>query len=476
MTCAVAVGCHPGWDAASRATALLIHTDEAGDSGACTGVLLNDADPATRIPYLLTAYHCVADQTRASSLEAYFFHRARSCGGPLEPPQAVRGGADLLDAAAPTDTSFLRLRAPPPAGAVFLGWSAALPPIGTAVAGIHHPRGAPQQIAFGTVTGRRHCAEVGACAGGTAAGGEHLLEVTWSPGDTAPGSSGAGLLLADTRVLVGTLFGGVSGWSASPTTGASISRTGNGCTAGSVRPRARRAMVRNEAGRARCPGRTGRRSVAGPAVPRALREGLLRGELTPNRTHPLDPRGRRPACRPALTAATLIERAEGTGRGEAAGARRQIDDRAARTGAQARGAQREVVGNDPRGVDIERGLPAGELAVEVVDRDQRVRAGRLVAVGPGVVGVERGEEPRLDLLTAGLQPHPAVTGELTTGGARAVDLPVQHAQTPAGETGGLVHDRDPRPTAQERRGERELLELSADVHGAPLAVRGRRKV
>jgi hypothetical protein len=30
-----------------------------------------------------------------------------------------------------------------------------------------------------------------------------------------------------------------------------------------------------------------------------------------------------------------------------------------------------------------------------------------------------------------------------------------------------VHDRDPRPTAQERRGERELLELSADVHGAP---------
>lgn len=209
--CREAVGCHPKWDAASRATALLIHTDEAGASGACTGVLLNDADPATRIPYLLTAHHCVADQTRASSLEAYFFHRARSCGGPLEPPQAVSGGADLLDAAAPTDTSFLRLRAPPPAGAVFLGWSAVLPPIGTAVAGIHHPRGAPQQIAFGTVTGRRHCAEVGACAGGTATGGEHLLEVTWSPGDTAAGSSGSALLLADTQELVGTLFGGVSG-------------------------------------------------------------------------------------------------------------------------------------------------------------------------------------------------------------------------------------------------------------------------
>jgi len=164
-SCREAVGCHPKWDAASRATALLIHTDQAGDSGACTGVLLNDADPATRIPYLLTACHCVADQTRASSLEAYFFHRARSCGGPLEPPQAVSGGADLLSAGAPTDTSFLRLRAPPPAGAVLLGWSATPPPIGTAVAGIHHPRGAPQEIALGTVTGRRHCAEVGACAG-----------------------------------------------------------------------------------------------------------------------------------------------------------------------------------------------------------------------------------------------------------------------------------------------------------------------
>ncbi len=183
--CSDAVACEPGWDAASRATALVIHTD--------------------------TAHHCVADQTRASSLEAYFFHRARSCGGPLEPPQAVSGGADLLYAAAPTDTSFLRLRVPPPAGAVFLGWSAAPPPIGTAVAGIHHPRGAPQEIALGTVTGRLHCAQVEACPSGTEAGVEHLLEVTWSQGDTAAGSSGSALLLADTQELVGTLYGGVSG-------------------------------------------------------------------------------------------------------------------------------------------------------------------------------------------------------------------------------------------------------------------------
>jgi hypothetical protein len=184
---------------------------------------------------------------------------------------------------------------------------------------------------------------------------------------------------------------------------------------------------------------------------RARREGLLRGGLPPNRAHPLEPRGRGPGRGPALTAATLIERAERTGRGEVAGARREIGERTARTGAQARGAEGEVVGNDPGGVDIERRLPAGEPAVEVVDR---------------------GEEPRLDLLTAGLQLHPAITGELTTGGVRAVDLPVQHAQAPAGETGGLVHDRDPRPTDQERRRERELLELSADVHGAPPARQG----
>lgn len=141
--CSEAVACEPAWDAASRATALLIPTDEAGDSGVCTGTLLNDADPATQTPYLLTAYHCVTDHTRASSLEAYFFHRARSCGGPLEPRHVVSGGADLLDAGAPTDTSFPRLRAPPPAGAMLLGWSAAPPPFGTAVAGIRHPRGAP---------------------------------------------------------------------------------------------------------------------------------------------------------------------------------------------------------------------------------------------------------------------------------------------------------------------------------------------
>ena len=123
--------CDPDWDRPSRATALLLHTDERGATGVCTGVLLNDADRETYIPYLLTAQHCIAEQTRASSIETIWFHRANNCGGPSRAIQAVSGGADLLYAAKSTDTSLLRLRQLPPAGAVFSGWSATLPALGT---------------------------------------------------------------------------------------------------------------------------------------------------------------------------------------------------------------------------------------------------------------------------------------------------------------------------------------------------------
>ena len=172
-------------------------------------MLLNDADPSTHIPYLLTAEHCIAEQTRASSIETVWFHRADDCGGPSRAIQTVSGGADLLYAAKSTDTSLLRLRQPPPAGAVFSGWSATLPALGTPVTAIHHPRGARQAIATGRLTEYLNCADVEHCADGADPDAIHYLRVTWSQGFTDPGGSGSGLFL-DTGQLVGTLFGGFS--------------------------------------------------------------------------------------------------------------------------------------------------------------------------------------------------------------------------------------------------------------------------
>jgi lysyl endopeptidase len=101
--------CHPGWDHPSRATAMLVHTDEAGDSGVCTGTLLADADPSTDVPYLLTAHHCVPEQTRASSLSDLLGHSraSRLTRGPGLAKRLSRRGR-LLYAEQTTDTSFLQ--------------------------------------------------------------------------------------------------------------------------------------------------------------------------------------------------------------------------------------------------------------------------------------------------------------------------------------------------------------------------------
>lgn len=195
------LACPLGWDLPSRATAMLLHTDPAGDSGVCTGTLLADTDPATDIPYLLTAHHCVHEQATASSLETYWF----PCG---QDGTTVSGGADLLYASKTTDTSFLRLRRPPPAGAAFADWSPTLPPQGTTVTGIHHALGGPRQIAIGELLEYIGCEVIDYCGDRRGQEDTHYLRVTWSMGSTEPGSSGSGLFLP-LGELVGTLSGGV---------------------------------------------------------------------------------------------------------------------------------------------------------------------------------------------------------------------------------------------------------------------------
>lgn len=159
------------------------------------------------IPYVLTAHHCVSDQTRASSVEAYWFHRSRHCGSPGGTARSVTGGTDLLYAAKTTDTSLLRLRNPPPAGAVFIGWSATLPKPGTPLTGVHHPRGARQAIAFGSLTEYQNCADVVYCGEEADPEAIHYLRVNWDKGVVDVGSSGSGIFLP-TGQLVGTLSGG----------------------------------------------------------------------------------------------------------------------------------------------------------------------------------------------------------------------------------------------------------------------------
>ena len=149
--------CDPEWDYPSRAITMLVNTDDAGDGGVCTGTLLNDADPSTYLPYPLTAHHCLSEQTRASSVETFWSFQSPRCSTGRQGLQAVSGGADLRYDAKTTDTHFLRLGQPPPAGALFADWSATLPALGISVIGIQHPRDRAQEIAVGSLAAYWNC-------------------------------------------------------------------------------------------------------------------------------------------------------------------------------------------------------------------------------------------------------------------------------------------------------------------------------
>ena len=195
----------------ARATAILLYTLPDGGSNACSGVLLADSDPETRIPYLISAHHCLPDQARASSLETFWGYQADRCGGgPSREPVRVSGGAELLDARKSLDTALLRLRGDVPPEAVFVDWSPTLPERGTAILSVHHPFGETAQVARGRLTHYWHCADVAYCAADAESDAMHYFGVTWDAGLTSAGSSGAGAFRADTGELVGVLTGGLS--------------------------------------------------------------------------------------------------------------------------------------------------------------------------------------------------------------------------------------------------------------------------
>lgn len=215
--CEIDATCYPAWKSASDATARMVFVDSDGHSYLCSGTLLNDM-ASSGTPYFLSAYHCIAKQTVASTLQTYWFFRSTSCnGGILDPESATRtGGATLLYAGLATDTSFMRLTQAPPAGAIHIGWDSAAPVLRTSVAGIHHPKGDLQKISFGTVQSFADCTMPGAggeytCVATTPAKAEYI-EITLTNGITEGGSSGSGLFrtIGGAPSLIGQLRGGNS--------------------------------------------------------------------------------------------------------------------------------------------------------------------------------------------------------------------------------------------------------------------------
>ncbi len=124
-----------------RAVADLFYV-KGGSGFVCTGGLINDSEPSTFVPYLLTANHCFSTQAAATTLEAFWDYRTSSCGGPSPSMSSSErsNGSTLLATGTTSDFTFVRLNTVP-AGRAFLGWDARTSVItdGTTLFRVSHP-------------------------------------------------------------------------------------------------------------------------------------------------------------------------------------------------------------------------------------------------------------------------------------------------------------------------------------------------
>ena len=187
----------------------------------CSGTVLNSGNGKKtlqkKVPYFITANHCISDQVTADSIAALWYFQKSGCdpSSGRAGYQQTSGGAELLTTSVDQDSTLLRLRELPyPFPITFAGWTTEIPKIYD-VYGIHHPGGGLKKFSLGETTGRKNvkmCRDSGDCFVVRGA-----ISVKWEEGLTEGGSSGSGLF------LWGHLFGVLSG---GPVGCTSVSRYG----------------------------------------------------------------------------------------------------------------------------------------------------------------------------------------------------------------------------------------------------------
>jgi hypothetical protein len=239
-TCALTpqITCTDPLPPAANAVAAMDFVDGEGYGGACTGTLIANRG-ATQQGYFLTANHCINTQAAASSLFTYWFYRSNGCGQAASTNTPDFNGSTLLfnrpelsgSARTPigTDTSLLRLNAPPPAGAVYAGWNFQRHAINTSTnyIGLHHPydlatafsdslRRSDGRLTNYTIllSGNE---DIGYISQTGANASYPMYQVTFNSGITEGGSSGSALFadgLSSNPKIIGQLWGGSSSCSA----------------------------------------------------------------------------------------------------------------------------------------------------------------------------------------------------------------------------------------------------------------------
>jgi hypothetical protein len=194
-----------------EAVALLAMTDAQGNSGFCSGTLLNSANfPA---PFIYTAHHCLTDAASVASLTTVWFWERDSCALVPPSPRAtqVAGGAIAIFNSQALDAALVLLNEMPPPGANYSGWNSNVIPNGTTILAIHHPSADVKKGSFGIMISENPVAVNFPDLGSFPPG--FFYYVLWDVGITEPGSSGSGIFTFNQTngsfQTQGTLTGGL---------------------------------------------------------------------------------------------------------------------------------------------------------------------------------------------------------------------------------------------------------------------------
>jgi len=171
----------------------------------CTGTLVNNTKQ-DKTPYLLTAGHCIANESEAQKTVFCFNYESPACGNG---ESSMNGYADqtisgaILKARSDSlDFALVQLETAPPAEyrPYYAGWNRTVT-VPTSTAAIHHPKGDVKKICMDY-----NPSSIGSYSSEFTANSFWVIG-KWETGTTEAGSSGCGLFNQN-KLLIGTLTGG----------------------------------------------------------------------------------------------------------------------------------------------------------------------------------------------------------------------------------------------------------------------------
>jgi hypothetical protein len=206
LPCNLSAVCDNDGDIVDAVAALgwIVRTGFFGNSGICSGSLINNADTNEDEPYFMTSNHCVPALESAAGIDVIWDFRPASCGGPIPPLASLprSNGEEMLATSRSYDITLVKLNTVPVGtfGRLYLGWDSSAPSTNDPIVVLHHPDGAFARVSKGRIINTSHDNRV--------LGYVNQIEVIYDEGVTEGGSSGSPLLYEDTLQFAGTLSNG----------------------------------------------------------------------------------------------------------------------------------------------------------------------------------------------------------------------------------------------------------------------------